>query len=88
MNENDLKLFRSVLGESGVLTDANEIQPFNVDWMGKYKGDNDLYLRIYVELLFVNKQQKRFGKCCVETKNDCSSFANFTPLQREKVIFI
>lgn len=35
----DLHLFRSVLGESGVLTDAADTKSFTTDWMNKYFGE-------------------------------------------------
>eukprot|EP00898_Chlorokybus_atmophyticus_P006004 jgi/Chlat1/6404/Chrsp45S05914 len=36
---------RGLLGDSGVITDADELSPFNNDWMNKYHGKSQIALR-------------------------------------------
>jgi len=45
LNESDVKFFKSIVGESGVLTSPNDTQPFNTDWMHKFKGKGSVVLR-------------------------------------------
>ncbi|KAJ3315377.1 hypothetical protein HDU76_002215 [Blyttiomyces sp. JEL0837] len=42
---NDIAHFQSILGPSGVLTDADETAGFNEDWMRKYRGASTIVLR-------------------------------------------
>ena len=41
----DVQHFASIVGPSGVLTEPADLEPFNTDWMGKYKGASRLALR-------------------------------------------
>ncbi|CEL99801.1 unnamed protein product [Vitrella brassicaformis CCMP3155] len=41
----DVDFFRGVVGEGGVLTDEKEVAPYNLDWMGIYKGECPLVLK-------------------------------------------
>lgn len=36
----DLDFFRGIVGPDAVKTSANELDIFNVDWMGKYRGSS------------------------------------------------
>jgi hypothetical protein len=40
----DLEVFRSILDEKDVITDAETLVPFNTDWMGKYQGNTQMVL--------------------------------------------
>ena len=44
VNDADLEVFRSVLDEKDVITDAETLVPFNTDWMGKYQGNTQMVL--------------------------------------------
>ena len=46
-NADDIAFFRSILGESGVLTSCNgeNLDKFNHDWLGRYKGNSSIILR-------------------------------------------
>jgi D-2-hydroxyglutarate dehydrogenase len=41
----DLASFREIVGESGVLTDAHDLQPLNRDWMGRWEGASEVAVR-------------------------------------------
>jgi D-2-hydroxyglutarate dehydrogenase len=41
----DLAFFENVCGPSGVVTDAADLEPYNADWMGRYKGAATVALR-------------------------------------------
>lgn len=41
----DINHFRTVLGDSGVVTDVDDLAPLNTDWMGRYHGHSTLALR-------------------------------------------
>ena len=41
----DVDHFRSILGDRGVVTDEHALEPYNADWLGKYKGRARLALR-------------------------------------------
>jgi D-lactate dehydrogenase (cytochrome) len=43
LNEDDVKHFRTFLGENGVLTE--DLRFYNVDWLGKYNGHSKIVLR-------------------------------------------
>ncbi|KAL0480498.1 D-2-hydroxyglutarate dehydrogenase, mitochondrial [Acrasis kona] len=43
LEEEDVNHFKSIVGESGVLT--TDIEGYNTDWLGKYKGQSQLVLR-------------------------------------------
>ncbi|KAG2445426.1 hypothetical protein HXX76_000047 [Chlamydomonas incerta] len=43
--EQDLAFFQSILGNSGVITDADALVPFNRDWQKKYEGKSSVALR-------------------------------------------
>jgi FAD/FMN-containing dehydrogenase len=40
----DLAFFRSTCGDSGVLTDADDLEKYNEDWLGKWKGKSSVAL--------------------------------------------
>ncbi|XP_028161846.1 D-2-hydroxyglutarate dehydrogenase, mitochondrial-like [Ostrinia furnacalis] len=42
---NDVKFFRSCLGEDRVLTDENEVLPFNIDWAKNCRGQSKVVLK-------------------------------------------
>ena len=41
----DVEHFTSIVGESGVVTSAEELEVYNTDWMRKYRGASRLALR-------------------------------------------
>ena len=41
----DVAHFRSLLGDSNVITDAASLDAYNTDWMRKYRGASRLALR-------------------------------------------
>ncbi len=41
----DVKYFRDVLPTAAVVTDPELLEPYNRDWMRKYKGSSTLVLR-------------------------------------------
>jgi len=41
----DISKFRSILGDHGVVEDPKEMQPYNIDWTSKYKGESPVVLR-------------------------------------------
>ena len=43
--DSDISTFTSIVGEANVITEAEDLQPYNVDWMGKYHGSSKLALR-------------------------------------------
>ncbi|KAI9193563.1 uncharacterized protein BJ171DRAFT_525038 [Polychytrium aggregatum] len=45
VDSQDLEHFRSIIGPQGVLTDKDEIEPFNEDWLRKYRGKTTVVLR-------------------------------------------
>lgn len=46
MNEDDLKYFKSILTETGVLHgDPSSLEAYNTDWMRKFKGSSTTVLR-------------------------------------------
>eukprot|EP00198_Chlamydomonas_reinhardtii_P011974 XP_001701311.1 predicted protein [Chlamydomonas reinhardtii] len=45
LSEQDLAFFQSILGNSGVITDADALVPFNQDWQKKYEGKSRVALR-------------------------------------------
>ncbi|KAL4854460.1 D-2-hydroxyglutarate dehydrogenase [Chlorella vulgaris] len=45
LEDSDLQFFDSVLGAGGVVTDPHSLQPFNEDWLGKYKGSTRVALK-------------------------------------------
>ncbi|KAJ1288059.1 hypothetical protein BS78_02G059800 [Paspalum vaginatum] len=44
LSSDDVSYFKSVLGETGVVLDADRVAVANVDWMGKYRGASQLLL--------------------------------------------
>jgi FAD/FMN-containing dehydrogenase len=40
----DLDFFRSTCGDSGVLTDQDDLEKYNEDWLGKWKGNSSVAL--------------------------------------------
>ncbi|CAM9653993.1 unnamed protein product [Choristocarpus tenellus] len=44
VRDSDVDFFRTVLGSSGVVTDVEDLRPYNVDWMGKYRGKSPIAL--------------------------------------------
>ena len=45
VEERDVDFFRRLLGVSAVVTDPDDLVPYNTDWMKKYKGRSRLALR-------------------------------------------
>jgi FAD/FMN-containing dehydrogenase len=45
LTDEDLAFFRSVLGAAGVITDPTDLEAYNADWMGRYKGSSAVALR-------------------------------------------
>lgn len=43
--DRDIAFFRDVLGDRGVVTDSDALQPLNKDWMGKYEGSSRVALK-------------------------------------------
>lgn len=41
----DVEVFRSILGDAGVVTGEDDLAPLNADWMGNWKGRSKLALR-------------------------------------------
>ncbi|KAG7670602.1 hypothetical protein Ndes2526A_g00376 [Nannochloris sp. 'desiccata'] len=45
LTDSDLKYFRDVVGDSGVIADPHDLKMFNRDWMGKYEGRSQVALK-------------------------------------------
>jgi FAD/FMN-containing dehydrogenase len=45
LTNEDLGYFRSILSESCLIQDSEDLEPFNEDWMRKYKGTSQLVLK-------------------------------------------
>eukprot|EP01132_Coremiostelium_polycephalum_P003754 gene3754-4674_t len=45
INENDIKYFQELIGETQVLTDKDEVSSYSIDWMRKYKGTGSIVLK-------------------------------------------
>ncbi|KAL0018871.1 hypothetical protein WJX79_008052 [Trebouxia sp. C0005] len=45
IHDRDVAYFRDILGDRGVITDPDALQPVNRDWMGKYEGKSQLALK-------------------------------------------
>jgi FAD/FMN-containing dehydrogenase len=45
LGDADIAHFESVLGANAVITDPNDLQPYNRDWMGRYSGASKVALR-------------------------------------------
>jgi len=45
LNGEDVEYFKKILDSHGLVVDKHDLTPFNVDWMGKYKGNSSLVLR-------------------------------------------
>ena len=45
LNDSDLEAFSSIVGPSNVVTDADLLQSYNVDWLGTYRGSSRVALR-------------------------------------------
>ena len=45
ITDEDVSYFASIIGESGVVTDVDELEAFNEDWMGNWKGSSQLALK-------------------------------------------
>lgn len=45
LDDADVSFFRSVVGDSGVVTDADDLAGYNTDWMGKYCGQSQVVVR-------------------------------------------
>jgi len=43
--DDDVRHFRSMLGETGLISDASDLEQYNRDWMGKYRGSSQVALR-------------------------------------------
>lgn len=50
LNETHIRQFEKILGKSRVVTDADELDSFNTDWLKMVRGD----IYIYETWLFVN----------------------------------
>lgn len=44
LNDQDVSVFKTLLGNSGVITDTDAVQPYNRDWMSKYEGRSTVVL--------------------------------------------
>lgn len=42
VQEKDVDHFKSILGEERVLTDDDDVLPFNIDWIKNCRGKHDL----------------------------------------------
>ena len=45
LSELDVQHFASIVGAGHAITSPTELEPFNTDWMGKYRGQSALALR-------------------------------------------
>jgi FAD/FMN-containing dehydrogenase len=45
VEERDVMFFRALLGDAGVITDHDDLVPYNTDWMKIYQGQSKLALR-------------------------------------------
>eukprot|EP00051_Salpingoeca_urceolata_P017090 m.230242 g.230242 ORF g.230242 m.230242 type:complete len:606 (-) comp18858_c1_seq2:3244-5061(-) len=45
LNDEDVRHFEGVLDSARVVTDQDDIAPFNQDWMGKFRGSSQLVLK-------------------------------------------
>ncbi len=45
IDQQDLRAFRHMIGQDNVLTEPHDLEPYNVDWMNKYRGNSKLALR-------------------------------------------
>mmetsp|Transcript_90242 Transcript_90242/g.145935 ORF Transcript_90242/g.145935 Transcript_90242/m.145935 type:complete len:541 (+) Transcript_90242:82-1704(+) len=45
IEERDVRFFEEILGKGGVITDVDDLVPYNTDWMKKYQGQSKLALR-------------------------------------------
>ncbi|KAL3143740.1 hypothetical protein ABBQ32_003572 [Trebouxia sp. C0010 RCD-2024] len=45
ISDRDIAFFLDVLGDRGVITDPDALQPLNRDWIGKYEGSSRLALK-------------------------------------------
>jgi hypothetical protein len=45
LEDRDIKFFQQILGPTGVITDHDDLVPYNTDWMKKYQGKSQLALR-------------------------------------------
>lgn len=45
LSDEDVEHFVSILGNAGVITDKDDIAPYNTDWMNKWSGASSLVLR-------------------------------------------
>ncbi|KAG0055444.1 hypothetical protein BGZ83_008586 [Gryganskiella cystojenkinii] len=45
LTDEDIKYFQSILTPSGLVQDADDLQHFNNDWMGKFQGQSKLVLK-------------------------------------------
>ena len=45
LSELDVQHFASIVGAGHSITSPAELEPFNTDWMGKYRGQSALALR-------------------------------------------
>jgi FAD/FMN-containing dehydrogenase len=45
LTERDVQHFSSIVGAANTVTDAHALEPYNTDWMRKYRGASRLALR-------------------------------------------
>ena len=45
LTELDVQHLAAIVGTGNAITDASDLEPFNTDWMGKYRGESRLALR-------------------------------------------
>lgn len=45
ISEVDVTHFQSIVGDNGVITDVEDLIPFNSDWMGRYTGASNIALK-------------------------------------------
>ena len=45
LSDSDISTFASIVGKANVITDSEDLQPYNIDWMGKYHGASKIALR-------------------------------------------
>ncbi|XP_068630279.1 D-2-hydroxyglutarate dehydrogenase, mitochondrial [Battus philenor] len=67
VQENDVKYFKSILSDDRVLSDPNDVLPFNIDWIKNCRGQSKLVLKPKttqeVSLILEYCNEKRLAVC-------------------------
>lgn len=73
LEESDITAFRQILGENGVVIDADELEVANIDWMHKYRGRGQLLLRPQTsEHVCMQDSEKKLGSNLLScARDDC-----------------